>query len=194
MTRVIAGRNAAVRHLRSIEDWQLVLIWREAVAALGKLYLSVLKAVIAFLYAALVVVAFYQVVSRYLLGITPAWSEEGARYLAIWVVLLTSALAIELRAHIAVDIVPNLLPRPLRLVVISFVWLCVFVFLFVFLRESFNLLAIAQGQVTPGLSIPMVYIYWILPLAGVCMLISSARAVWHFLQHDVRGLPAASNE
>lgn len=158
-------------------------------AILGKLYVATLKGIVSILYATLVVAAFYQVVSRYLFGITPAWTEEAARYLAIWVVLLTSALAIEMRAHIAVDIVPKLMPRPIRLVVVSFTWLCVFAFLLVFLRESLNLVGLASGQVTPGLSIPMEYVYWILPFAGACMLISSARATWDFVLHEVLRVP-----
>lgn len=158
-------------------------------AKLGRAYFTGLKSVIVFLYATLVIVASYQVFSRYVLGVTPAWTEEAARYLAIWVVLLTSALAIEMRGHMEVDLVPKLLPTPVRLITQSFIWLCVLGFLVVFLRESFNLVALAEGQTTPGLGVPMKYVYWILPLAGTCMLISSFRAIWSFVRHDIRGLP-----
>ncbi len=157
-------------------------------AKLGRWYISVLKGTIAVLFAGLVVAAFYQVVSRYVFGITPAWTEEAARYLAIWLVLLSSALAIELRVHISVDLIPNALPRRIRLVMLSLGWVIILGFLGVYLRESFGLVAIAKGQVMPGLGIPMVYIYWILPLAGICMLISSGRAVWDFVNREVRGL------
>ena len=156
---------------------------------LGRLYLCALKGTIAVLFAVLIVVAFYQVVSRYALGVTPSWAEEAARYLAIWTVLLTSALAIELKAHISVDLFPKSLPRRGQLSVVAFGWVAVFSFLFVFLWQSFNLLALAEGQITPGLGVPMAYIYWILPLAGCCMIISSVRAVSEFVRYDLRGLP-----
>jgi TRAP-type transport system small permease protein len=159
------------------------------VAKLGRWYVNALKGVIASLFAGLVMIAFYQVVSRYMFGRTPAWTEEAARYLAVWVVLLTSALAIEFRGHIAVDLILTRLPRDLRLTTTAVSWAGILSFLTVFVYESFQLIGIAAGQVTPGLGIPMVYIYSILPIAGICMLISSGRAVWDFVCHDLRSAP-----
>ena len=156
-------------------------------ATLGRWYVKALKSVIASLFAVLVVTAFYQVVSRYVLGRTPAWTEEAARYLAIWVVLLTSALAIEFRGHIAVDLILVRLPQRVRLLTTSVGWAGILLFLVVFTYESFQLLDVAAGQVTPGLGIPMVWIYAILPLAGSCMLISASRAVWDFVCRELRG-------
>lgn len=155
---------------------------------LGRWYVKALKGVIASLFAGLVVTAFYQVVSRYVFGRTPAWTEEAARYLAIWVVLLTSALAIEFRGHIAVDLILVRLPQRVRLLTTSVGWAGILLFLVVFVYESFQLLGVAAGQVTPGLGIPMVYIYAILPLAGSCMLISASRAAWDFVCRELRGL------
>ena len=154
-------------------------------AKLGCWYVNVLKGAIVSLFAGLVVAAFYQVVSRYVFGRTPAWTEEAARYLAIWVVLLTSALAIEFRGHIGVDLILVRLPRRLRLVTTLVGWITILLFLLVFVYQSFQLLGVAWGQITPGLGIPMIYIYAILPLAGVCMLISSSRAVWDFVCREL---------
>ena len=163
-------------------------------ATFGKWYLSALKGAIALLFAALVVAAFYQVFSRYILGITPAWTEEAARYLAIWVVMLTSALAIDAKAHIAVDLIPNALPRQLRVPLVTLSWLCVLAFLVVLIQQGWNLMLLARGQVTPGLGIPMVYVYIILPVSGVCMLFSSIRSAWSFVQGEIRGVPQVTHE
>jgi TRAP-type C4-dicarboxylate transport system permease small subunit len=157
-------------------------------AKLGRWYVKALESVIASLFAGLVMTAFYQVVSRYAVGRTPAWTEEAARYLAIWVVLLTSALAIEYGGHIAVDLLVTRLPRRIRLLTISVGWASILLFLVVFVYESVQLLGVAAGQVTPGLGIPMVCIYAILPLAGTCMLISSGRATWDFVAREFRRL------
>lgn len=158
-------------------------------AALGRMYLAALKGLIAFCYAALIFAAFLAVFTRYVFGTTPPWSEEAARYLCIWVVFLTAALAIEVRAHIALDVVPLLLPRAARLVVTSACWLAVLGFLAVFLRESLNLLWMEKDQMTFGLGIPIKYVYCILPLSAVCMLISSVRAVCQFWHEEVRRSP-----
>jgi TRAP-type C4-dicarboxylate transport system permease small subunit len=161
---------------------------RLLVAKLGRWYVKALKSVIASLFAGLVVTAFYQVVSRYALGRTPAWTEEAARYLAVWVVLLTSALAIEFGGHVTVDLLLTRLPRRVRLLTTSVGWASILLFLGVFVYQSVQLLGVAAGQVTPGLGIPMVWVYTILPLAGTCMLISSSRAAWDFVRREFRGL------
>ena len=160
---------------------------------LGRWYINALKGGVVSLFAGLVVTAFYQVVSRYVFGRTPAWTEEAARYLAIWVVLLTCALAIEFRGHIAVDLILTRLPRRLRVLTTAVGWISILLFLVVFVYQSVQLLGVAWGQVTPGLGIPMVYIYAILPLAGSCMLISSSRAVWDFVCREIRGLSVPPN-
>jgi TRAP-type C4-dicarboxylate transport system permease small subunit len=50
-----------------------------------------------------------QVVSRFVLADPFFWTEELARYLFIWVVLIGSSEAIRTRTHIGMELVPNLL-------------------------------------------------------------------------------------
>ena len=40
----------------------------------------------------------------------------------------------------------------------------------------------------------MAWIYWILPLAACCMIISSIRVVCVFVRHEVQGLPRETEQ
>jgi TRAP-type C4-dicarboxylate transport system permease small subunit len=57
-----------------------------------------------------------QVFYRYVLSQPLTWSEEAARYLNIWAVLLAAALAVKRSEHLRVDLIDLWLARwPLRL-------------------------------------------------------------------------------
>jgi len=68
---------------------------------------------------ALFVILFFilvlQVVARFVLDVPFFWTEELARYLFVWVVLIGSSEAIRTRTHIGMELVPNLLGERHRL-------------------------------------------------------------------------------
>ena len=60
-----------------------------------------------FLFAALTAVVSLQVVNRLVLHLPIIWSEEIARFLFFWVVLLGAALSVKRRRHFALDVTPR---------------------------------------------------------------------------------------
>ncbi|MEX2531793.1 MAG: TRAP transporter small permease [Gemmatimonadota bacterium] len=56
------------------------------------------------LFAALTVVVSLQVFTRFVLHIPAIWSEEVARFLFFWVVLLGSAMSVKSRRHFVIDV------------------------------------------------------------------------------------------
>jgi len=54
------------------------------------------------------------VVVRFVWPLPITWTEELARYLMIWLALLAASCGIARRAHIGVEIIPNLLPVEAR--------------------------------------------------------------------------------
>ncbi|MHB8764407.1 MAG: TRAP transporter small permease [Deferrisomatales bacterium] len=61
----------------------------------------------------LAVVAFVQVGTRYLLGISFDWFEEGARFLAVFVTFLGAGIGVKRGAHFSMDAVVTSLSPPL---------------------------------------------------------------------------------
>ncbi|WP_144299771.1 TRAP transporter small permease [Elioraea rosea] len=66
------------------------------------------------LFWVLAAVVFTQFFSRYVLNDSIAWTEEIARYLLMVTAFVGAALAARKGTHIALDLVPNLLPRGAR--------------------------------------------------------------------------------
>lgn len=62
------------------------------------------------LMAAMAVLVFANVVSRYLLNTSIIWVEELTRYMMVWVGFLGAGLVLRLGAHIAIDTLQDLLP------------------------------------------------------------------------------------
>lgn len=136
------------------------------------------------LFALLVVVVLWGVLSRYWPGITPSdWTEELGIYLLVWVSLLGSALTYRDRGHLGVDyFVSHFDPDARRLAAVA-IELCVLVFAaFGLCYGGYRLVAdtLAAGQLTPVLQWRVGYFYAAVPLSGVFFV---AFAIEHLLEH-----------
>lgn len=67
----------------------------------------------------MVIVIFYQVILRYVFNASNIWSEELARYLMCYSVLLGAAIAVRKYSHLQVDFVINMLPARGRCIAVS---------------------------------------------------------------------------
>ena len=138
--------------------------------------------IIVFLFALLVVVVFYQVLSRYLFNEPPSWTEELARYFQVWIILLASSVCIRKGSHLAVDyfghrfsmgikriinIAMNILIVPYILVVIVFGW---------------KLMVVGQYQLSPALQVKMSFVYVIFPLSGILMFLEAIIRTFHSIR------------
>jgi len=120
----------------------------------------------------MLVVIFAQVVSRYVFNWTPEWSEELARYLFVWVVFIGSALIMGESGHLAVQFVPNHFKgtatgRFLEVVIN----LSGYVFILILLTQGAKMTRVMTFQMSPGMEIPMSWVYAVIPLSSVLMLL-----------------------
>ena len=58
-----------------------------------------------------------QVFYRYVLGSSLSWSEESARFLFIWVVLLGASMGVKESFHVSVTLFKDMLPRRIKVTV-----------------------------------------------------------------------------
>jgi len=120
----------------------------------------------------MLVVIFAQVISRYVFNWTPEWSEELARYLFVWVVFIGSALIMGESGHLAVQFVPNhfkgTAPGRLLEIVIN---LSGYVFILILLTQGAKMTRVMTFQMSPGMEIPMSWVYAVIPLSSALMLL-----------------------
>jgi TRAP-type C4-dicarboxylate transport system permease small subunit len=112
-----------------------------------------------------------QIVSRYT-ELFPhyIWTEEMARFLFIWMVMLGAMIGVRDASHFDVDVWPDLSPRPdalLRIVSMLFVLL----FALVFVWYGIKFVQFGWNQTSELADLPMTYIFAAWPLTGATWLV-----------------------
>ena len=121
--------------------------------------------------AALIVPVTIQIIARYT-ALIPAWiwTEEMARFLFIWMVMLGAMIGVREGTHFEVDVWPQLSDRGnalLRIVTYAFI----LVFACVFVWYGIRFVQFGWDQSSELAEMPMVYIFVAWPLAGFTWLV-----------------------
>jgi len=130
-------------------------------------------ALIAFM-AAMAVLVFANVVSRYLLNASIIWVEEITRYMMVWVGFLGSGLVLRLGAHIGADALQDALPpRAAQMLRAAIVALLAATFA-AMTWQGVRYAAFAWDQETPVLNWSTGAIYLAIPIGSALMLVHLA--------------------
>lgn len=117
----------------------------------------------------MVVNVIWQVFSRYVMGDPSSFTDELARYLMIWLGVLGAAYVSGKNQHVAIDILPQKLSPTKQIALKKFVYMVIILFAFFALFiGGLRLVYITYvlDQSSPGLQIPLAYIYIIIPISG----------------------------
>lgn len=133
------------------------------------------------LMVAMVLVACWQVFTRFVLNSPSTVSEEFLRYSLIWLTMLGSAYAYGQKKHLAVVFVARKIPEKFKFYVDMLVELIVLAFIFiVLLYGGMQAYQNSVGQVSSALNMPTQYLYLSLIIAGILFLFY---AVIHIIEH-----------
>ena len=119
------------------------------------------------------IVICYQVFMRYVMQASLSWSEELARYLFVWMAYLAISYGVKKEQHVCVEAFTLLFPEKKRWIfdVIGDVVFAIFSVLVLYYSVGVIQQQIKVWQTSPGMQLPMVYVY-IAPFVGfVCVLI-----------------------
>lgn len=119
---------------------------------------------------AMVTIIFSQVVARYALGNSLTWSEEVGRHIFVWMTFLGAALAVRTKAHVALDLLVDHMPRKLQVAVLGLGHIVMIIFAAVLIYAGVYMITLGSRQMSAALQIPMKYIYIILPISGVLII------------------------
>jgi len=139
---------------------------------------------------ALTAVVVSQVFARYVLQAPLSWSEELARFLLMWLSMLSAAYAFKTGGHFALRILVMQLPRNLRRAVALSVHLVVVLFFAVLLYYSVVFVSGVSGHRAPALQIPMELPYASVVVGTALMLFEVIRSAWR----EMTGGAAAQSE
>ncbi len=150
---------------------------------------SFLEAVSVVFFSVMTLMVLYQILMRKVFNASPAWTEELARYAMIWSTLLACAVLLRERSHIMLDYFLELLPAPLKKVIVLFVGLVIIGLTATFAYGGFGMIqtSMAVSQLSPGAALPMWAVYIIMPVSGLLMVVCQLLALMDLL----RGKPPA---
>jgi TRAP-type C4-dicarboxylate transport system permease small subunit len=115
----------------------------------------------------------WQITTRYFLEISSAVTDELARYLLIWIGTLGAAYVAGKRWHLAIDLLPSKLTGKPKAALEVIINLCIISFaLFAMVIGGIRLVYISHllGQTSAALTLPLGYVYMILPLSGLLII------------------------
>lgn len=135
-----------------------------------KIFLSVTVAI-------MVIVMVYQVVLRYCFSSANSWSEELARYLFIYDVMIAAAIATRKNSHLQVDFLINMLKPKLKSMFTIVATLVGIVFLGFLFNYSLTLCQTAAGNISAGLKVSMSIPYACLPIGAILMIMTSLEVI-----------------
>ena len=129
---------------------------------------SFVEIIIALQAAILSVIVLLQVIFRYVLNNPLAWTEEMARFLLIWIVLLGAAVGIKRKSHFSLDIVTKKFSKTaqerLQFVTDAFLFILIFD---VMVYNGVYLTNLTLRQISPALHIRMAYVYSSVLVGGI---------------------------
>lgn len=122
-----------------------------------------------FFIAVMVIVVFLQVVFRFIIQSSLAWSEEMARYLLIWITFLGASIGIKKKSHIGVEVVVNLFSEKIQAFIRIITNVITMTFLVAVIIWSQRLLTIVSQQRSPAMEISMAIPYAAIVVSSVLM-------------------------
>lgn len=147
---------------------------------LARIWDKSLEALVATSYVVIVVVGFAQVLFRFVFASPLSWSEELVRYVFVWSVFLTAAIAFNLNSHISIDFLTTWYPPRLQRVFALVSWGCVILGVVVVFVLGMQLIQSpsVRLQKSPAMEIPMIVPYAAIPVGCAVMMVNILRGAW----------------
>lgn len=132
---------------------------------------------VAAIFAAMCAVGLLQVFNRFVLNRSLSWSEEFQIFCHVWIVFLAIPIAYRRGAHLAMESFSSMLPPRARRVfdfLIELLWIW---FALALAWLSWRVSEVAKLQSSPGLELPMNYVYYSMVVGGVYLLFVVLRKI-----------------
>jgi TRAP-type transport system small permease protein len=143
---------------------------------------------------ALAAIVFLQFFTRYVLNDSVAWTEEIARYGLIWVTFIGAVMVTRRNSHIAVVLLPNLLPPWAGRLLLAIVDVLVLGFLALLAYFSVLIVQRMQVQRMTVVELPMSVVYGAVVLGCILMFLRQLQRVWRNGRDGWRSAHAALTE
>lgn len=129
----------------------------------------VLERIVTIMITATVIIILLQVFMRYVISSPLSWTEQVARYLFIWMMMLGVPIMFYRKMYMAFDLVFDSLPPKMQKVLSIIIKVTIAIFALFFFRHSLTLCIKTWGRMTSGIKIPLYCIYLAQPVSAICI-------------------------
>ena len=141
-------------------------------------YARLLSGMLVFSVAVLIIPVSLQIFSRYT-QLIPAyiWTEEMARFLFIWMVMIGAMIGVREGSHFEVDVWPDLGAKATAaLQLVAGIFVLLFAMVFVWAGWEFTRFAFNRVSELADLPLWMIHVAW--PITGLTWLVFQAERMW----------------
>ena len=123
------------------------------------------RLILILLFSVMTITYFGQIVLRYVFGTGLPWTEELTRYCQVALIMFGAAVLSGRNLHINVSILESVVPVSYQKWVIIMQQIITAIFFVAAINISFDMIALADTQVSTNLRVPMKFVYGIFPVA-----------------------------
>ena len=144
----------------------------EALHKIRKGLNAVVSTICVILFAVMVIVGTYQIVTRFIFNNPSTVSEELLTYTFAWMAMFSSAYVFGKRDHMRMTFVVDKLPKAQRRILEIIIELLVIAFaVIVLIYGGFTIMGLTMTQKTASLGVMMGVIYAVVPICGILIAI-----------------------
>lgn len=132
---------------------------------------KLLKALVILGNGLMLLLVFGQVITRYVFNYTPAFGEELARYLFVWVVFLSLPLVAKYGGHMAIETLTSRVHGATLKFLNILADIFTIIFLGIMVVCGIEMVMLTTYQTSPAMMIPMSWVYIVIPFGCGVMLI-----------------------
>ena len=128
-----------------------------------------IRSILSILLILLVVIATWQVVSRYFLNDPAQFTDEALRFIMIWMTFIAAPYAFGITdKHMSLNIIKNKFSGKKRFV-LELINSCIVIafIIYILIYGGMQLVGIGVGGFSDSMQIPLSYVYSIMPISGV---------------------------
>ncbi|MGH2316489.1 TRAP transporter small permease [Planococcus sp. SE5232] len=143
-------------------------MWSKSIRALNKGTESFTMTLLVIM----VLLVFFQIVSRAMFSTSFSWTNELARYMMVWLAFLGGGIAFQHRAHIGIEaIVERFSARWQKFIQLAVMLICI-AFFVILIVTGLEFTTSSMTQSSPALNIPMGLVYLALPISGILQILN----------------------
>ena len=133
---------------------------------------TVVSTICIVLFAVMVVVGTYQIITRFIFNSPSTVSEELLTYTFAWMAIFSSAYVFGKRDHMRMTFVADKLPREQRKILEIVIELLIIAFaVIVLIYGGFTIMGLTMTQKTASLGVMMGVVYAVVPICGILIAI-----------------------